>query len=167
MSATTTSIVGGFIGKLPTMLATAALGALFNWLLSKNLSTAWLHGGLWMLIIAILGLYLDYNTVMPKLKGLRNIPELLVGFLFFLYNLSIAFWIVVILHGLGLGFDLKMVGWGLRAFLVFVSIMSIVVLSDIASTVEHERTSDPQDDDTNRQGRGKQTEFPIGKRHAG
>jgi hypothetical protein len=69
--------------------------------------------------------------VLPKLKGLQNAPELLVGFIFLIFNLTISFWIVLTLSALGLGFDLSMVGWGLQGVLAFVTLMIILLFDDL------------------------------------
>jgi hypothetical protein len=76
--------------------------------------------------------YLDYKKVLPQLKGLQNFPELLICVFLFVYNFLIAFWIVALLHGLGLGFDLSMVSWWLRGlcvvFTVILFVLTLVVM---------------------------------------
>ncbi len=118
------------LGHLVPMVGAALLGAMFDWLLSLNVSNApqLLHGGLWILILGMLGVYYDYKKGLARAKYWERAPEMFVVFALLLMNLSLAFWIIMILAGLGLGFDMSVVHLGLKWILGFISFMSIFLI---------------------------------------
>lgn len=130
VSPTEAGLLELLMGHLVPMLGAALLGALFDWLLSLNLANKpqLLHGGLWLLILGLLGTYLDFRAGIPRSRYLQGAPEMFVILIFFLMNLSFAFWVVMILAGLGLGFETSVIDPILKWALGFISFMAIMMI---------------------------------------
>ena len=122
----------GFLEKIPTMIGTAALGLLGQWLLRiKFPETPLLHGGYWILGLALVGMCLDKrHDWLPAVWKQR--PPLLSYSVVFFSNVITAFWIVMLLDQLGLGFDTSMLGWALKFFILVVTALELAVMGDSA-----------------------------------
>lgn len=122
--------MGWWFEKILTMAGTAAFGLLGQWFLQvKFPNTPLLHGGYWIMLFAAVGTYFDYRKqVLPPIW--RDRPELLGLAALFISNVIIGYWLIMLMEGLGLGFDTTMLSGYFRFAVLFGTLLGVAVLSD-------------------------------------